>query len=246
MAETSPATFHPYLQNSCSKSPPAFLLHSQYATVCGAFLPAVESTTFRNIRLTSADLPRVPAIFAPTRRLRALQRIEFGGHEGTASREVQQLLGELASWGAEKAGITLAIHPINALSRAQIKADHRWAELQLPVVTFVAASATSGRNTSSRSKHIPQAAISTIDSLSYALRNLTARCPCLKHFALAGRALVSPNLFRLAHECKSSDDNGAESPIWPCMEQYHGCMDAMTPGGECYYLPSLTGASCIR
>ncbi|KAF8453068.1 hypothetical protein BDZ91DRAFT_768276 [Kalaharituber pfeilii] len=350
---------------------------SKYAAVCSAFLPAVESITFRKINLDSPDLPRFPAMFARTHRRRALRHLTFSvflpaeasangvswdtlvtyirkyvtpkkaraAAEETQRRNyamftaaVQQLLRELASWDVDKAGITLTIRPINALWRARNKVDGRWAGTQLPVVNSVAAlyisvpmcekgccdpdvvvEAIPGsvprlrtahwymgpdtvRNvrlrqemrsgmvlpiriliglfkakdfariltglqlpnltmlsieykyryslllarTTPPSEDIPQAGISTIDPLSRALRNLTARCPCLKHFALSGRALVSPDLFWPACESKNRDDNATESPVWPCMEEYLVHMDKTTPAGECYYLPTLTGASCLR
>ncbi|KAF8461618.1 hypothetical protein BDZ91DRAFT_736675 [Kalaharituber pfeilii] len=105
--------------------------HSPYASVCRAFLPAVESITFHAFHLKSTDLPRLPTLFAPAHRRRALRSIDFDvvlppyDSEAQARREteedqqrnnavfgaaVQQLLGELASWDA-KGGITLTNTP---------------------------------------------------------------------------------------------------------------------------------------
>ncbi|KAF8459749.1 hypothetical protein BDZ91DRAFT_741415 [Kalaharituber pfeilii] len=340
--------------------------HSPYASVCRAFLPAVESITFHAIHLKSTDLPRLPTLFTPAHRRRALGSIDFDvvlppyDSKTQARREteedqrrnnavfgaaVQQLLGELASWDA-KGGITLIVRAYAEIDELRYKNLDDWswntpktealpeggrykysflhlgemqdegeggeAEIQLPIVPNVEAFyAAPSQNTYSR--HYAAAAVATItrcfprlrhavwslwdsehkdvrfrkrmrsdfariiarlqlpnlttlsidypssspldhaisppvlctspagvptaDPLSRALHALTTRCPLLKNFSLTCEVVLSPEIFWPTHDIMNSDDNAPESPIWPCMEEYHLSMNMLTPAGGWYYLP---------
>ncbi|KAF8457865.1 hypothetical protein BDZ91DRAFT_743872 [Kalaharituber pfeilii] len=331
--------------------------HSPYASVCRAFLPAVESITFHAIHLKSTDLPRLPTLFAPAHRRRALRSIDFDvvlppyDSEAQARRETEEdqrrnnaVFG--AALGCE-GGITLTVRAYAEMDELRYKNLDDWswntpktevlpkggrykhsylhlgemqnegeggeAEIQLPIVpNVVAFNAEPAEDTYSR--HYAAAAVATItrcfprlehavwslwdhdvhknvrlrkrmrsdfariiarlqlpnlttlsidypcstpldhaisppvlctspagvptaDPLSRALHALTTRCPLLKNFSLTYEVVLSPEIFWPTHDIMNSDDNAPESPIWPCMEEYHLSMNMMTPAGGWYYRP---------